>query len=209
MVRTSTGGSVVTTPPATTSQTATPTAATSAADGTTASATPLNLDQPPFRELPRASSAGLSALGAGVGGTSGGSGMLTFVPWPDQPIMTSGLFSRFLQFGTPVEVQSLAASTGSDGTGSARPASSASSGQADGGRTLVHEPTGTGPGWGFGSPIGRFAITGSGVLIAGSDDGTASVRLVVPAAVVALAALIGAAAVLAQRRVERRRRTVL
>ena len=73
----------------------------------------------------------------------------------------------------------------------------------------MHEPTGTDPGWGFGSPIGRFAITGSGVLIAGSDDGTASVRLVVPAAVVALAALIGAAAVLAQRRVERRRRTVL
>jgi hypothetical protein len=52
-------------------------------------------------------------------------------------------------------------------------------------------------------------VTGSGILIAGSDDGTASIRLVVPGALVALAALIGAAAVLAQRRVERRRRTVV
>jgi hypothetical protein len=175
---------------------------------TTAPATALSFDQPPFRELPRVSSTGLGAFGAGVGGTSGGAGTLTFVPWPDEPIMTSGLFSRFLQFGTSVEVQPLGASTGSDGTVSAT-ASSASPAGADGGRTPSSEPTGADPGWGFGSPIGRFAVTGSGILIAGSDDGTASIRVVVPGALVALAALIGAAAVLAQRRVERRRRTVV
>ena len=162
-----------------TPQTTTPKAATSAADVTTASATPLSLDQPPFRELPRASSTGLSAFGAGVGGTSGGAGTLTFVPWPDEPIMTSGLFSRFLQFGTPVEVQSLAASDrlrrdgirdgffGESGGSGRRPHASSRADRDD-------------PGWGFGSPIGRFALKGSGVLIAGSDDGTASIRLVVP-----------------------------
>jgi hypothetical protein len=62
-------------------------------------------------------------------------------------------------------------------------------------------------GLGFGSPLGRFAITRSGgVLLGGADDGEASVNLVVPASLVAAAALIGAAAVLGQRRVERRRR---
>jgi hypothetical protein len=61
-------------------------------------------------------------------------------------------------------------------------------------------------GIGFGSPLGRFAITRSGVLLGGADNGEASVNLVVPASLVAVAALIGAAAVLSQRRVERRRR---
>jgi hypothetical protein len=178
--------------------------ATSAAEVTADPATPpLSLGQPPFRELPRASSAGLS--GAGVGGTSGGSGTLMFVLWPDSPIMTSGFISRFLQFGTSVEASTVSSS---DATGSAG-ATSSSSARADGGRTFSGEPSATDPGWGFGSPIGRFAVTGSGVLIAGSDDGSASVRLVVPGVVVALAALIGAAAVLAQRRVERRRRTIV
>jgi hypothetical protein len=75
-----------------------------------------------------------------------------------------------------------------------------------GGRTTA-APSRT-PGWGFGSPFGRFAIDRSGVLLGGSDDGTASVRLVVPAGLVGLAALIAALALLTQRRVERRRRLV-
>jgi hypothetical protein len=49
-------------------------------------------------------------------------------------------------------------------------------------------------------------VTDSVVLLGGSDDGSASVRLVVPAALVDLAALIGLLAVLGQRRVELRRR---
>ena len=110
------GGSVATTASATRPQTVTPKAATSAADVTTAAATPLGLDQPPFRELPRVSSTGLNGFGAGVGGTSGGAGTLTFAPWPDEPIMTSGFISRFLQFGTSVEVCHRS-SDGSDGTG--------------------------------------------------------------------------------------------
>jgi hypothetical protein len=63
-------------------------------------------------------------------------------------------------------------------------------------------------GFGFGSPIGRFAITRSGVLLGGANDGHASINLVVPVSLVLAAALVGVAAVLSQRRVERRRRVL-
>jgi hypothetical protein len=63
-------------------------------------------------------------------------------------------------------------------------------------------------GFGFGSPIGRFAITRSGILLGGANNGDASVSLVVPGSLVLLAALVGVAAALSQRRVERRRRVL-
>jgi hypothetical protein len=75
-----------------------------------------------------------------------------------------------------------------------------------GGRVLPEPSTAHAAGVGFDSPLGRFAVTESGILIGGSADGTASVSLVAPSGLVALAALLGLAAVLGQRRAERRRR---
>jgi hypothetical protein len=141
-------------------------------------------------------------------------GTLTFVPVADgwmlgRAIPTHGLFSRALVVGSSVEVPAPngPSSTATPSLAGSEAAPVAPS-EAHGGRTVVSKPSAADPGWGFGSPIGRFAVTRSGVLLGGSDDGSARVRLVVPGTLVAFAALFGAAAVLGQRRVERRRRTV-
>lgn len=77
---------------------------------------------------------------------------------------------------------------------------------AGGGRRATASRASGPSGWGFGSSIGRFSISRDGVLLGGSNDGSASVRLAVPASIAGLAALVGALAVLGQRRAERRRR---
>jgi hypothetical protein len=87
----------------------------------------------------------------------------------------------------------------------ARASGSASVTPVTGGRSPA---SARGPGLGFTSPLGRFAITDSGLLLGGSDDGTASVRLVVPGALVGLAALVGVLALIGQARAEHRRRLV-
>jgi hypothetical protein len=79
---------------------------------------------------------------------------------------------------------------------------------AGGGRLRPAAAVAAVPGHGFDSPLGRFSVSSSGILIGGSTDGSASVRLVVPSGLVGLAALIAAAAVLGQRRAERRRRVL-
>jgi hypothetical protein len=64
-------------------------------------------------------------------------------------------------------------------------------------------------GFRFESPLGRFAIVAGGVLLGGSAGATvAGVSLVLPSGLVALAVLVGLIAVLAQRRVEQRRRVL-
>jgi hypothetical protein len=63
-------------------------------------------------------------------------------------------------------------------------------------------------GLGFNSPLGRFAISGAGVLLGGTESGAAKVSLVLPGGLVGLAALIALAAVLGQRRAEHRRRVL-
>jgi hypothetical protein len=63
-------------------------------------------------------------------------------------------------------------------------------------------------GLGFDSPLGRFAVSGAGVLLGGSESGAAKVSLVVPAGLVGLAALVALAALVGQRRAEQRRRVL-
>jgi hypothetical protein len=63
-------------------------------------------------------------------------------------------------------------------------------------------------GFGFDSPLGRFAIVGGGGLLGASARGAGGVSLVLPSGLAGLAALIGVVAVLAQRRVEQRRRVL-
>jgi hypothetical protein len=77
---------------------------------------------------------------------------------------------------------------------------------AGGGRLARPAAAPTAPGLGFDSPLGHFSVSTSGILLGGSSSGAASVRIVVPASLVALAALIGVLAILSQRRVEQRRR---
>jgi hypothetical protein len=77
-----------------------------------------------------------------------------------------------------------------------------------GGRVAPGAAQATDRGLGFDSPLGRFAISGAGVLLGGSAAGAAKVSLVVPGGLVGLAALIAVAAVVAQRRVEARRRVL-
>jgi hypothetical protein len=136
--------------------------------------------------------------------------------WPDAWLMSGrvvpvgGVITSRIQLGRlsgPLTSRPILGGTqngSSDGTGSA----TALAQPTNGGRTLADAQTSTARGFGFGSPIGRFAVTRNGVLLGGSDDGTASVRLVLPFGLVGLAALIGVVAVLAQRRAEVRRRIV-
>ncbi len=67
----------------------------------------------------------------------------------------------------------------------------------------------TDQGFRFDSPLGRFAIVAGGVLLGGSAGATvAGVSLVLPSGLIALAALVGLIAVIAQRRAEQRRRVL-
>jgi hypothetical protein len=79
---------------------------------------------------------------------------------------------------------------------------------ADGGRALPQATAASDEGLGFDSPFGRFAIVAGGVLLGGSAASAAGVSLVLPSGLVGLAALVGGIAVLAQRRVEQRRRVL-
>ncbi|HEY1478741.1 MAG TPA: hypothetical protein VGF46_01855 [Gaiellales bacterium] len=67
-----------------------------------------------------------------------------------------------------------------------------------GGRSAATAQPAPDPGWGFGSPLGRFAITRSSLLLGASDDGAAGARLSLPlaGALAGLAILLGSAAVL-------------
>jgi hypothetical protein len=77
-----------------------------------------------------------------------------------------------------------------------------------GGRHAPVAPQVRDHGLGFDSPLGRFAVSGAGVLLGGSESGAAKVSLVVPGGLVGLAALIAVAAVVGQRRAEQRRRVL-
>jgi hypothetical protein len=130
--------------------------------------------------------------------------------WPDAWLVSGRIVPAGGLIASSLKLTELAGlPVGTDGT-SSQDVSSDRTGApvppTDGGRTSAASSSTAG--WGFGSPLGRFAIDGSGVLLGGSNDGTASVRLVVPAGLVGLAALIAVLTLLAQRRVERRRRVV-